>query len=418
MNKLFKKIAGLAFGFSLAIAGGSAAIIHSSRGFDVAKADGTAISVSDLVDGDRCFITANNYVLKASTFTAKKSGNSTEAYDGNGLSEASAWLFTQVDTNGDGTKDSWTISYNNGKSYLYVTKDNNGLVSGTPSASATNNKYWTITATGEGTTAYLVANDGTNNRYLALYGNTNFRCYTSTSNGTPQIQLYRYVAPSKTVTSLEITNNPTKMTYEEGEKLDLTGLVVTANWSDGTKTDCTAEAIYSISSGTVLSASDAKITITYGGKSVILTITVSGLKYSTEDLYLTAEALGLTASYGTTDIVYSIGGLDFKFGRTDVMKGTNFGDSIQFKASTGKLYNKSQFSAKLSKIYLLADADNDNAPSNYAVYAPTTMGGTDNALEIVTEDATNRVYSVDFSGGEYYNFTLAKTGRHSMIAQA
>ena len=40
-------------------------------------------------------------------------------------------------------------------------------------------------------------------------------------------------------TGIEITSPPTKTTYNAGEKIDLTGIVVTATFSDGSTQDVT-----------------------------------------------------------------------------------------------------------------------------------------------------------------------------------
>ena len=46
---------------------------------------------------------------------------------------------------------------------------------------------------------------------------------------------------AKTLTDIEIEKMPTKLTYEEGEVLDLTGIKVNAVYSDNTKTDVTSK---------------------------------------------------------------------------------------------------------------------------------------------------------------------------------
>ena len=409
MNKLFTKIASLSVGLALAVGVGVALGVQKSA--IRVKADGTAISASDLVSGDRCFIVASGKVLKAgATFAAKGSGARTATFDASSLTEDEAWLFTK-------SGDVWTITteVNSTTQYLYCTNDNNGLVCGeTQTASV---KNWTISATAsEATTSYLKGTDGTYDRYLALYEATpNFRTYKSTGSGVPEIQLYRYSAPSKTVTSLSVTSSPTKTSYSEGDALDLTGVSIEATWSDATTSDVTNDAIYSPADGTILSPSNTEVTVSFGGKSTSIAITVSEKLFSTDDMYITADTLGLTTSYASTDVHIEHHGDNFAFGRVDVMMGINAtAGTIQLKASTGKFYNKSKYSAPISKVYFMADADNQNAPSNWAVYGSAdTAGSTTTKLTTTTVDSTNRIYSVDFSAATYYYFTVAKTGSYA-----
>ncbi len=416
MNKKTIKIAGWALGLTLAVAGIGAAVTTAKKSSVGVSATGTAISASQLQSGDRCYIVAGTYVLKAgASFAAKKSGDQTETYSQEALGEGDAWLFTAVDSNSDGNTDYWNITtvVNTTTYYLYVTNDNNGVVCGTAAYAGTNGN-WTIAATAaQETTSYLTASDGTNTRYLAGYSGTpNFRCYKDTSNGIPAIQLYKYSAPAKTVSSIAVTTSP-KTTYEEGETLDLSGIVVTATWSDASTSNCTASATFSPANGAVLAAGDTTLTVTYGGKTTTLPLTVNPKTFKTDDLYLTATALDLDTSYASTDVSFDIDGKDFLFGRTDVMKNST-SSCIQLKASSGKFYNKSKFSAPISKVYFLADADNPNAPSNWAVYGSAdTAAPASNPLTITTVDATNRVYSVDFTGGSYYFFSVAKTGAYA-----
>lgn len=86
-----------------------------------------------------------------------------------------------------------------------------------------------------------------------------------------------------TLTSIEVTTQPTKTAYEEGETFDPTGMVVTATYSNGTKADVTRNAQYSPTGK--LAASDTTINISYREGSVTktttLTITVKALPVPT-----------------------------------------------------------------------------------------------------------------------------------------
>ena len=77
------------------------------------------------------------------------------------------------------------------------------------------------------------------------------------------------------LTSLEITTNPTKTIYKEGESFDPTGMVITAVYSDGTRKTVTG---YTYSPNEGLKTTDTKITISYEGKTVELEITVEAVQ--------------------------------------------------------------------------------------------------------------------------------------------
>lgn len=63
-----------------------------------------------------------------------------------------------------------------------------------------------------------------------------------------------------TLTNIQVTKAPTKTTYTEGEKFDKTGMVVTAEYSDGTSKEITD---YRYTPSEELKATDKKITISY-----------------------------------------------------------------------------------------------------------------------------------------------------------
>ena len=68
------------------------------------------------------------------------------------------------------------------------------------------------------------------------------------------------IIPEKTLSNIEITTAPTKLTYEEGEKFDKTGMVVTANYSDSSKAPVTN---YTYTPNGVLTKTDTKIVVSY-----------------------------------------------------------------------------------------------------------------------------------------------------------
>ena len=95
----------------------------------------------------------------------------------------------------------------------------------------------------------------------------------------------------KSLGSLEITAKPKKTIYEEGEKFDPTGMVVTAVYNDGTKSGCD----YTYSPMGELKPSDKYITIKAMGKTVDVDITVYPV------VNVPYKVNGNTLSYNFTD---------------------------------------------------------------------------------------------------------------------
>ena len=107
-------------------------------------------------------------------------------------------------------------------------------------------------------------------------------------------------------TGIEITSPPTKTTYNAGENINLTGIVVTATFSDGSTQDVTSECTFTPSSGTVVYENTTKITanwtwegtITYSvAQSITVKRVLTGLSITTQPAktsYYKGDALDLT----------------------------------------------------------------------------------------------------------------------------
>lgn len=88
--------------------------------------------------------------------------------------------------------------------------------------------------------------------------------------------------PEVTLEKLEITG-PTKTEYVKGEKLDLTGLKVTAVYSDGSKAEIQAgENGYEVSGYDPDLLGEQKVLVTYGGKTASFTVVVKEQQNPTE----------------------------------------------------------------------------------------------------------------------------------------
>ena len=74
------------------------------------------------------------------------------------------------------------------------------------------------------------------------------------------------------LTGIEVTTQPTKVAYTEGETFDPTGMVVTGTYSDSTTEEISD---YTFSPDGALATTDTEITITKGDFTDTVTITVT-----------------------------------------------------------------------------------------------------------------------------------------------
>ena len=67
----------------------------------------------------------------------------------------------------------------------------------------------------------------------------------------------------KIPTGIEVTTPPTKTSYKAGEKINLSGMVVKASFSDGSSQDITSQCTFSPSAGTTVYEDTTKINVTW-----------------------------------------------------------------------------------------------------------------------------------------------------------
>ena len=99
----------------------------------------------------------------------------------------------------------------------------------------------------------------------------------------------------KTLERIEVTTNPNKTAYEEGEKFDKTGMVVTAVYSDNSKETVTD---YTYTPTGSLTANDKRVIITYKGKTTTISISVKKIEKVLERLEITAPPSKTTYKEG------------------------------------------------------------------------------------------------------------------------
>lgn len=182
------------------------------------------------------------------------------------------------------------------------------------------------------------------------------------------------VTTKKLVESLEVTTNPTKLTYYAGDMIDLTGMVITAKYEDGT-----SEVITKYKTSTaVASLGDTKFTVSYEGKSVdvtynqavevLITLTTDGGRIDEEAL---AELKANTDLHNVTqdekgNVTFSFASLSKALTLpTNVNKGINnayeFSNwSIDGKAATTIAVN-TEFSTVVKANYKVNAVEYNNA---------------------------------------------------------
>jgi len=108
----------------------------------------------------------------------------------------------------------------------------------------------------------------------------------------------------KTLVSIEVTTQPTKKTYTVGEPFDLSGMVVTAKFSDGSSETITiTSGMVTFNSATTGTNVSATITYTYEGKTVTATvtgITVNAAAVTLTSIEVTTQPTKKTYNVGDT----------------------------------------------------------------------------------------------------------------------
>jgi hypothetical protein len=78
-----------------------------------------------------------------------------------------------------------------------------------------------------------------------------------------------------TLSSIAVTTKPTTLSYQQGDTLDLTGMVVTATYSDSSTAVVTGYTTSPANGATLSTSGTTTVTVTYSGKTASFTITVA-----------------------------------------------------------------------------------------------------------------------------------------------
>ena len=139
----------------------------------------------------------------------------------------------------------------------------------------------------------------------------------------------------KILMGIKVTTSPTTVEYTEGDSLDLTGLVVTATFSDGSTEDVTSQCIMSPAAGTVLATTDTNVNISY---------TYKGVTCNTAQIIVVESAVITYLSF--------IGNEDFTLKTYNTTK--NWDGTLEYSTdtSTWNTWDGTEISSAGSKLYL------------------------------------------------------------------
>lgn len=134
-------------------------------------------------------------------------------------------------------------------------------------------------------------------------------------NQPPHVGFYmgKEVFDTRTLTSIAVTTQPTKTSYVPGESFDRTGMVVKANYSDGTSEEINTYTVSEIDEDII---GEQTLTVSYLGKTTDLKITVKSVSRITAQISKSTYYLGenidkntitVTAHYsdGTSSVLNS-----------------------------------------------------------------------------------------------------------------
>lgn len=182
--------------------------------------------------------------------------------------------------------------------------------------------------------------------------NSHTLTFTLSDSTADKKKAYILVIEGAVVSSIAVTTPPAKTVYDKNDTLDLTGIAVTATYSDGFTEDVTDKCTFNPANGSTLGTEgNTAISISYteGGKTVStsFSVTVSG------GVKIVSWADGtdeeITAMVAAADA-----------GKIDLTDYWNVGDERTVHLSAMAATGVSESHAEQDVTYVLVDADNEN----------------------------------------------------------
>ncbi len=415
MNKLFTKIATACVGLAMAVGVGVAVGNTSVQKASAANAWNQITSLNDISNNDEILIANADYYLPAVNFAAKNSGGAAFTITDGTLANP-VW---KVTVSNNSYKFSVVVS--NTTYYLYVTNDNNGVVSGSGNTPA--GKTWSIEKHSTENTFMLTSSDGSNTRYLA-YASGNFRCYkTSGTTGDKYCTLYKRAAVSQTYTvSFNANGGTGTMASVPGQSgsytLPANGFTAPSNkvfagWKANNAGNVIASGgSYTVSADVEFFAQWADAyTVTYtagtnGSGSYSHTLQPAG-SYT---LLQFANLTGVSASSGYRFKNYTVGGVN-----------KNPGDTITLSGATSVTVN---FEEQPSEVSITYSSYSSNLPSSGYSAIDWTADGIDGKIYTIKNDNSaiqfqqnaSYVYNTKAIPGYIKSITIAKySGSYTLL---
>lgn len=251
-------------------------------------------SPSNLTTGDVVLIVdkfsaramSNNNGTSAAPTATSVTLNSNKDKVTAGVTEALQWEVTN-------TNSTFNFTVPNGTTHLYCTNNNNGVRVGTGNA-----KDFVMTDNGSGV-EYLTCTGTSNTRYLGVYDNSDWRCYTGMGGNiaSTEVAFYKKVETgSHSVTVGTITGEGT-ITSSSGSAN--TGDVITVTATPATGYELTALAY----NGTAIDITSTPYTFIMPNADVTLTATFSKIDYTITKGSMTNGTVNVAATANYGDVV-------------------------------------------------------------------------------------------------------------------
>jgi len=306
--------------------------------------------------------------------------------------------------------DYWTLYNESADAYAASTGVKNKAQ--TLSSGTDDKSLWTIS----GTETYEFVNkyNGSNsvNANLRKNGTYGFACYATSTGGA--LTLYKAGESGSSsedlaLSSISVKTSPTT-TYTSGNKFSPTGLVITTLYSDNSGGDIsyaghTSEFTFKPDLNTTLKTNNTKVTITYGGKSVDLPITVnpSSISASVDRIFYVGETISASDITVTDNDGFEVNGFTFaNDGYRFEYNNSNGGGSTETKTFTDAI----SYAGKTASLEV--------SVKRKAYVTPTVVQGVTDTITATDLPATGTTYTdfidVSKSSDAKYAGNSAKDG--------
>ena len=238
---------------------------------------------------------------------------------------------------------------------------------------------------------------------------------SDTANYTEQTGTIRLTAADKAFMGITVSNTPSKAAYRHGDDIDLTGIVVTAVYDDGTTE---AVELSKLSYDKKLQKGQTKLTVTYkaGGKDY--TAEVTGFTVAAKELsdsmisFTTDENHGYTGTAITPDIVVKDGettlteGTDYK---VSYANNTDAAAADSSKAPTVMVEGIGNYAKTAKKTFTIGKADASITLGNLAQTEGCVSAVTAVVSPASADAAATVEYLVTQDGKEIWTTEIPKT---------